>query len=51
MELQNLVLVFNRGLSRILTCKRRKAPYQGLFNLVGLPVMAISSISLNTPYT
>lgn len=34
MELQNLVLVFNRGLSRILMCKRSKAPYQGLFNLV-----------------
>lgn len=35
MELQNLVLVFNRGLSRILMCKRSTAPYQGLFNLVG----------------
>ena len=35
MEHQNLVLVFDQGMNRILMCKRSKAPYQGLFNLVG----------------
>ena len=35
MEHQNLVLVFNEGMNKILLCKRRKAPYQGLLNLVG----------------
>ena len=35
MDHQNLVLVFDQGLNRLLMCKRSKAPYQGLFNLVG----------------
>ena len=35
MEHQNLVLVFDQGMNRILMCKRSKAPYQGLLNLVG----------------
>lgn len=35
MEYQNLVLVFDQGMNRILMCKRSKAPYQGLLNLVG----------------
>ena len=33
MEKQNLILVFDKGLNRMLMCKRSKAPYQGLLNL------------------
>lgn len=35
MERQNLVLVFDHGMNKVLMCKRSKAPYQGLLNLVG----------------
>ena len=35
MEKQNLILVFDKGMNRMLMCKRSKAPYQGLLNLVG----------------
>lgn len=35
MEYQNLVLVFDQGMNSILMCKRSKAPFQGLLNLVG----------------
>ena len=35
MEKQNLFLVFDKGMNRMLMCKRSKAPYQGLLNLVG----------------
>ena len=30
-----LILVFDKGLNRMLMCKRSKAPYQGLLNLAG----------------
>ncbi len=35
MERQNLILVFNPGMSKILVCKRKKPHYSGLYNLVG----------------
>ena len=35
MEKQNLILVFDKGMNRMLMCKRSKAPYQGLLNLAG----------------
>lgn len=31
----NVILVFDREKKKLLMCRRRKPPYQGLLNLVG----------------
>ncbi len=31
----NLIVVFNKETDKVLMCKRRKDPYQGLYNFVG----------------
>ncbi len=35
MQGYNVIMVYSRDLKKILMCKRKKDPYQGLFNLVG----------------
>ncbi len=35
MQKLNLIVVFNKEKDKVLMCKRRKAPYQGLINFVG----------------
>ena len=35
MNTVNIILVYSRDMARILMCRRRKPPYQGLLNLVG----------------
>lgn len=35
MQGYNVIMVYSRDLKKILMCKRKKEPYQGLFNLVG----------------
>lgn len=31
----NVIVVFNKDMSKILMCKREKEPYKGMYNLVG----------------
>lgn len=31
----NVIVVFNKDLSKTLMCKRTKEPYKGMYNLVG----------------
>ena len=35
MKKYNVIVVFNKNLSKTLMCKRAKEPYKGMFNLVG----------------
>lgn len=35
MKKLNVIIVFNKAENKILMCKRSKAPYKGMFNLVG----------------
>lgn len=35
MQGYNVIMVYSEDLKKILMCKRKKDPYQGLFNLVG----------------
>jgi 8-oxo-dGTP diphosphatase len=35
MQGYNCIMVFNKDRSKLLFCKRRKDPYEGLYNLVG----------------
>lgn len=35
MKKYNVIVVFNRDLTKILMCKRTKEPYNGMYNLVG----------------
>lgn len=35
MHCLNLILLYDSSMAHILMCKRRKQPYQGLYNLVG----------------
>ena len=31
----NIIVVFNQNKSKVLMCKRKKAPFKGLYNFVG----------------
>lgn len=35
MKKYNMIVVFNKELSKVLMCKRTKEPYKGMYNLVG----------------
>lgn len=35
MKKYNMIVVFNKELSKVLVCKRTKEPYKGMYNLVG----------------
>lgn len=35
MEKMNVIVIFNKDMSKILMCKRAKEPYKGMYNLVG----------------
>lgn len=35
MKKANIIIVYNKDGNKILTCYRKKAPYKGLYNLVG----------------
>ena len=35
MKKMNMIVIFNKDLSKILMCKRTKEPYKGMLNLVG----------------
>lgn len=35
MKKYNMIVVFNKELSKVLMCKRTKKPYKGMYNLVG----------------
>ena len=35
MKKMNVIVVFNKDMTKTLTCKRTKEPYKGMYNLVG----------------
>ncbi|MHC8521093.1 NUDIX hydrolase [Rossellomorea sp. H39__3] len=35
MKRYNLIVIFNESMDRVLLCRRRKDPYQGLSNFIG----------------
>ena len=41
MNKMNIIAVFDSNLKNILMCKRTKAPYMGMYNLVGRKVKVI----------
>lgn len=49
MEHQNLVRAFKQGINKILLCKRRKAPYDGLLKLIG-GMIECGEVSLSATY-
>ena len=35
MKKMNVIVIFNKNMSKVLMCKRTKEPYKGMYNLVG----------------
>ncbi len=35
MKKMNVIVIFNKDMSKILMCKRAKEPYKGMYNLIG----------------